>query len=161
MKSSVIKKAAQLELAAGVILALSALGAIILFLVGFVPVCPPDDPFDCWDYQKGPHNLPLFAGIALAELLLLWLLTSFAQAFAAGLRLRVAEASLPEEDDLRPQSRKREPAKSQIPPVPPEQTVLPPVKLTPRQSRIWQAYGEPDLSGWTEGTFEDWVRKQV
>ena len=161
MKSFVIKRAEQLEGVAAGIFALSALGAIILFFFGFIPVCPPDEPLGCYESDEGPYNFPLFAGIAFAEFLFAWLLTSFAQAFAAGLRLRVAESSLPDEPEtiVEEEPRKAE-NKNQDSGLPmKEESGL--KALTPAQQRQWLMAGQPELNTWREGSFEDWIRKQV
>jgi hypothetical protein len=105
--------------------------------------------------------LPLFAGVAIAELLFVWLLTSFAQAFAAGLRLRVAESSLPDdpetivEEELGSSESKGQNSES------PTRAESGPKTLTSAQERQWLMAGQPELNTWREGSFEDWIRKQV
>ena len=95
-KGQVSRAASQLEMAATTVLILSLIGGFFLVIFGTTPTCPPGE-FDCWTSEKELYNLPLLLGIAVAEMLLVWLLHSFAMGFAKLLRLKVAESTLPED----------------------------------------------------------------
>jgi len=150
-KTAALRSANRLQNAAEVILFLSIIGGVILAVVGFIPVCPPDN-FDCSSYDEDFYNLPLFLGVAIAEVLFVWLLFAFASAFASQIRLRVAESPLIDREEANAASAKQ---------VVPNRSDRKKISLLSEdQLTEWILAGEPSLSTWsTSDGFEEWLSK--
>ena len=154
LKSRVTSSADQLALVAATILGLSILGAVGFVAAGFFPVCPVDRP-DCSVSSRGLYNLPLFFSVAVAQLLFVWLIYSFASAFAAVLRLRAAESSLVE-PELKQFSSRQVAAKIQRS----DSKKL--ASLSEDQLTEWFISDQPSLSDWDgDEVFEEWLKRQV
>lgn len=139
------ESAKRLEVAGLTILLVSIFATLVLLFIGFMPVCAPEDVGSYW-CDEGLYNLPTFGAAALVQQLIAWVVWVSLGAFSSSLRLQVALARIPALAETSGSSSR------------PNQNGLPPVKLTAAQRRLWRGYGEPDLSGWKEGSFEDWVR---
>lgn len=81
------KSAQSLAAVAYTVFAFSLLGLGILILVAFTPTCPIIQPDCSYDSEKGLYNLWL-APVAIAQFLILCLVTAFARTFAASVRLQ-------------------------------------------------------------------------
>jgi hypothetical protein len=72
---------------ANVVLVFSIIGLGVLLITAFTPTCPIIEPDCSYESDKDLYNLWL-APIAVAQLLVAMLVTAFARAFAASVRLQ-------------------------------------------------------------------------
>lgn len=161
LKSRVISSADQLTLVAGTILVVSIIGAVGFLAAGFFPVCPPDKP-DCSDSSRGLYNGPLFFGIAVAQLLFVWLMYSFASAFAAALSLKAAESSLVEPELKQSSTKQKQSSTKQLATKIQRSDSKKLASLSEDQLTEWFLSDQPPLSDWDEDeVFQEWLKRQV
>lgn len=150
IKLNVHRSANTLQASGAIILLTGVIGAVVVIILGFQPVCPPGS-FDCFSSSKGLYNAPLFTGIALAQALLASFLFALSSAFADYLRLKVAESGLQDSAELNeitPQMWWSDKKKMTF--------------LSEDQLSEWILGGEPSLASWgVNEPFEEWLRKNA